>query len=183
MADPVLWGLVLLLGVLGWVLLRLYWKNLIVVRNEAEYRDIVEYQTMLVSALLQKHPELLPSLSRLRFFPDQSGFFIVLNYQGQLLSHGDYEGDLTPPLPFDWPVAEIVALAKAGGGYVKYNYKGFIYESFVHGLASSPFIVCSGLYTDLQHIRTRLDTWQRVDRTLIKHRSKPTKTASEAKEA
>lgn len=160
-----------LLGLLGLLLVLLLWtygKTLIISRNEAEYRDIVEYQTMLASALLQQVPEAVPALARIRYFPDRSGFFLVLDFQGQVLCHGDYDGKLQGDLPFHIPVAEMVTLARSGGGYVKYNYKGFIYESFVYASPDSPFIVCSGLFNDLQHIQDRYANWQRVDKTILK---------------
>ena len=151
-------------------LLYQYFKYLTILRNEAEYRDLVEYQTLLTAALLFKNPSILSTLDQIRYFPDQSGFFIVLNFDGKVLSHGDYDGDVQVDdiLPFHLPVANILETAKNGGGYVKYNYKGYIYDSFVYNHVGSPYIVCSGLYNDPQHIESRVNQWKRVNKSLLK---------------
>ena len=150
-----------------------YFKYLTILRNESEYRDLVEYQTLLTAALLFKNPSILSTLDQIRYFPDQSGFFIVLNFDGKVLSHGDYAGDVKLDnddgvIPFHLPVASIIETAKNGGGYVKYNYKGHIYDSFVYNYVGSPYIVCSGLYSDPQHIESRVHQWKRVDKSLLK---------------
>jgi hypothetical protein len=150
------------------VLIYNYFRYVTILRNEAEYRDLVEYQTMLTSALLFKNPSILPTLSHVRYFPDQSGFFVVLNFDGNILSHGDYDGNMNEILPFNVPVTSIIEIAKNGGGYVKYNYKGYIYDSFVYNYPGSPFIVCSGLYNDPQHIQSRTHLWKRQDKSLLK---------------
>ena len=62
-----------------------------------------------------------------------------------------------------------IEIAKNGGGYVKYNYKGYIYESFVYNFEGSPYIVCSGLFNDPKHIQNRAEMWKRTDRTLLKN--------------
>ena len=174
MSESIHWllfgGLIILSIILGYG----YLKNAIVTRNEAEYRDIMEYQTMLVAALVEQSPAIIPSISKIRYFPDKSGFFTVLNFQGKLLCHGDYDGNLDEKsLPFNFPVNEIVELAKNGGGYIRYNYKGFIYESFVYVYPDSSYIICSGIYNDLQHIQNRMSTWKRVDKTLLKLPGQP----------
>ena len=151
------------------LLLYLYLKYIIVLRNEAEYRDIVEYQTLLTAALLHNTPEILSTLDKIRYFPDQSGFFIVLNFEGEVVSHGDVDSSSdASPTTFQLPVATIIETAKNGGGYVKYNYKGFIYDSFVYNHVGSPYIVCSGIYNDSQHIESRVDRWKRIDKCLLK---------------
>ena len=151
-------------------LLVVYMRHMFTVRNESEYRDIVEYQTMLVAAMLAAQPNLLPTVGKLRYFPDQSGFFIVLDYTGKILVHGDYDGKLDSEqhLPFIIPVNDMVETAKNGGGYIRYNYKGHIYQSFVYGYPNSPYIVTSGLFSDLHHVTKRKE-WKRVDRTVIRN--------------
>jgi hypothetical protein len=168
MSESIHWGLLGVLGLLLFYLIWSYGKNVIVTRNEAEYRDIVEYQTMLVAALVHKNPKLIPEFQTVRYFPDQSGFFIILDFDGTLLVHGDYSGDLTQPLPFNWPVTVILDTAKNGGGYIRYNYKGYVYESFIYIYPGSSYIVCSGLFNDHHHIQQRLTQWKRTDRTLLK---------------
>jgi hypothetical protein len=149
-----------------------------IMRNEAEYRDIIEYQTLLTAALLFKNPSILPTLDKIRYFPDQSGFFIVLNFDGKVLSHGDFENNDTNNdtnnnnsddiLPFQLPVANIIETAKNGGGYVKFNYRGDVYDSFVYNHSGSPYIVCSGLFSDPQHIESRTSRWKRANKCLLK---------------
>jgi len=165
-----------LLGVLVLLTVAIVWsycKNALATRNEAEYRDIVEYQTLLVAALISQQPALIPQLKTLRYFPDQSGFFVVLDLTGQLLCHGDYDGPLDQTLPFHLPVAALVDTARNGGGYVRYNYKGYVYESFAYVYPNSSYVVCSGLFIDVRHIQQRLATWVRVDRTLLKTTTPP----------
>jgi hypothetical protein len=169
--DSVQWGLIGVLILLSVTLIWVYCKNAIATRNEAEYRDIVEYQTMLAAALISQHPSLIPDFQKVRYFPDQSGFFVVLDFTGKVLCHGDYDGDIDQPLPFNLPINSILETARNGGGYVRYNYKGHIYESFVYVYPGSSYIVCSGLFIDIHHIQKRLDTWTRVDRTLLKSNS------------
>jgi len=146
-----------------------YITNMIHTRNESEYKDITEYQTMLVANLLTKHPVILPSIGKLRYFPDNSGFFMVLNLEGKILVHGNYDGDVSnaEKLPFNVPTKEIVEVAKEGGGYIRYNYKGYIYQTFVYLAPNSPYIVCSGLYVDTQHIQAR-KRWKRFDKLMLK---------------
>jgi hypothetical protein len=150
-------------------LLLVYIRHLYCIRNESEYRDIMEYQTMLVAALLHNQPSLLPLIGSIRFFPDQSGFFIVLNYQGKLLAHGDANIPSQPDeeLPFFFPSDDIVDIAKSGGGYLRYNYKGHVYQSFIHAHPHSPYIVCSGIFSDTNHINKR-NNWKRSDKTLVR---------------
>ena len=151
------------------ILLRLYISNVMTIRNESEYKDIVEYQTMLLSDILTDNPSILPSIGKLRYFPDKSGFFIVLDYLGKILVHGDFSGDLNGTLPFDLPVTSITDIAKQGGGYVRFNYKGNIFQLFVYSTpSSSPYIVCSGMNTDVHHIDFRQKMWKRQDRFLMK---------------
>lgn len=169
--DLVQWGLVGVLILLSVTLIWVYCKNTISMRNEAEYRDIVEYQTMLAASLISQEPDWIPKFRKIRYFPDQSGFFIVLDFTGKILCHGDYDGDVTQTLPFNFPTSAILDVARNGGGYVRYNYKGFIYESFVYVYPGSSYVVCSGLFMDLHHIQQRLSTWKRVDRTFLKSNS------------
>jgi hypothetical protein len=152
------------------ILLFVYIRHILTLRNESEYRDIVEYQTMLVAAMLAHNPSLLSMIGKIRYFPDQSGFFVVLNYSGQILVHGDYDGDLKSEndLPFVIPVGDMVELAKNGGGYVRYNYQGHVYQSFVFAYPNSPYIVCSGLFSDIYHTDKR-QRWKRNDRTVIRN--------------
>jgi len=145
-----------------------YHRYMHILRNEAEYRDIVEYQTMLTSALLFQNPSILSTLNQIRYFPDRSGFFVVLDFDGNVLSHGDYNGKVDESLPFNLPITSLIDAAKNGGGYVKYNYKGYIYDSFVYNYPGSSFIVCSGLYNDPEHIQSRVDNWKRVDKSILK---------------
>ena len=166
--DPVQWGLIGVLLLLSFVLVWIYCKNAITVRNESEYRDIVEYHTMLAAALISQHPSWIPDFQKVRYFPDQSGFFVVLDFTGKVLCHGDYDGSLEETLPFNFPINSLLDTARNGGGYVRYNYKGYIYESFIYVYPGSAYVVCSGLFIDLHHIQQRLDTWKRVDRTLLK---------------
>jgi hypothetical protein len=170
--TPIQWGLVGILAILSFFLVWSYLKNAIAMRNEAEYRDIVEYQSMLAAALISQNPEIIPSFNKIRYFPDQSGFFVVLDFNGNVLVHGDYSGNLKETLPFNLPINSIMDTARNGGGYVRYNYKGHVYESFIYVYPGSPYIVCSGLFIDLEYIQRRLDTWKRVDRTLLKQSSK-----------
>ena len=150
------------------ILMRVYIINIITTRNESEYKDIVEYQTMLVANILTQNPSILSSIGKLRYFPDKSGFFIILDYSGKILVNGDYDGDLAGPLPFDLPTANIVDTAKQGGGYIIFNYKGNIFQLFIYSIPSSPYIVCSGIFTDVYHIDHRQNTWKRKDRILPK---------------
>ena len=150
------------------ILMKIYITNIITTRNESEYKDIVEYQTMLTANILSQTPSILSSIKNLRYFPDKSGFFIILNYAGKILVNGDYDGDLNGPLPFDLPTTNIVDTAKQGGGYIKFNYKGNIFQLFVYSIPSSPYIVCSGMFTDVYHIDHRQNTWRRKDRILTK---------------
>lgn len=170
--DPIQWGLIGVLVLLSFILIWSYLRNAIAMRNEAEYRDIVEYQAMLAAAIISQNPEIIPSFNKVRYFPDQSGFFIVLDFNGNVLVHGDYNGDLKEPLPFNLPLSAIIDAARNGGGYVRYNYKGHVYESFIYVYPGSSYIVCSGLFIDLEYIQKRLETWKRVDRTLFKQSQK-----------
>lgn len=158
--------------VLFLLLMWIYITNIINIRNESEYKDIVEYQTMLVANLLTKHPNILPSIGKLRYFPDNSGFFIVLDIEGKILVHGNYDGDVSniDQLPFHIPTKEIVEVAKGGGGYIRYNYQGYIYQTFVYLVPNSSYIVCSGLYVDTQHIQARKQ-WKRFDKLMLKSMS------------
>jgi hypothetical protein len=165
------WWLVVLLAVIVVVLLVAYTQHLCAMRNESEYRDIMEYQTMLVAALLKEQPSLLKTISQIRYFPDQSGFFIVLDYDNKLLAHGDYHGDLTQKVPFDLPAKDLVDLAKQGGGYMRLNYRGHLYDFFVYAYANSPFVVVSGLSVDSHHVANRCN-WKRVQRTLMRKAKK-----------
>lgn len=148
-----------------------YFKHMSMLRNEAEYRDVVEYQTMLIAALLVKNPGILATLNQIRYFPDQSGFFVVYDVQGKLLTHGDFNCDISAindNLSLNMPTSQILEVAKNGGGYVQYNYKGYVYDTFVYNYTGSPYIVCSGLYNDPQHIQYRMDKWKRSNKSLLK---------------
>jgi hypothetical protein len=127
---------------------------------------------MLVANLITQHPDLIPTVGKVRYFPDRSGFFIVLGFDGKVLVHGDYEGSIetTPPkqLPFELPINEIITIAKQGGGYLKMNYKGYIYQMFIYSVLNSPYIVCSGLYIDTYHIKQRRTQWKRMEKTIMK---------------
>ena len=173
-------GVMILLFVLFLLLMFVYCKNFISTRNESEYKDIVELQTMLVADLLNADNGILNSIGKLRYFPDKSGFFFVLDFSGKLLVHGDYDGDISVEsnLPFSIPTKEIVEIAKQGGGHLVFNYKGHVYQSFIYSSSSassslssssspSPYIVCSGLYTDADHIQAR-SHWRRLDKTMLK---------------
>ena len=154
--------------IIFFILVRSYVLNIITTRNESEYKDILEYQTMLMANLLAQNPVILPTIGKIRFFPDQSGFFIVFDYSGKMLIHGDYHGDLNGPLPFEIPASQIVELAQQGGGYLKFNYKGSIFQLFVYSIPSSTYIVCAGIFTDPYHVDHRHCTWKRKDRILAK---------------
>lgn len=156
-----------LLGIvclLSFVLLVSYFKNTIAMRNEAEYRDIVEYQTMLLAAMIKQNAELVKSAGNLRYFPDSSGFFMVLDLDGKVVAHGDDEDENS----FNLPISEILTVAKEGGGYVRYNYKGNVHDLFIYLYPGSKYIVCSGLFVDNQNITRRLSKWKRYDRTILK---------------
>ncbi len=165
-----MWILCAFFILLLFIIIYNYLRSIIDARNESEYRDIIEYQTTLLGHILAENPNVLPTISKLRFFPDKSGFFIVLNYEGKILSHGDYKGEIkdSTTVPFQLPTREMVEIAKNGGGYIRYNYKGYIYQSFVYSLPTSPYIVCSGLFTDIHHIEKRRNQWKRVDKVLFK---------------
>lgn len=156
-----------LLGIvcfLSFVLLVGYFKNTISMRNEAEYRDIVEYQTMLVAAMIKQNPSIVSSVGNLRYFPDNSGFFIVLDLNGKVVTHGDEEDESS----FNLPASDILTIAKEGGGYIRYNYKGNVHDLFIYFYPGSKYIVCSGLFIDNQNINRRLSQWKRYDRTILK---------------
>jgi len=164
--------LIILLVVLFIFLVRTYILHMIDIRNESEYKDIVEYETMLVSSLISANPEFIPTIGQIRYFPDKSGFFVVLNMSGKLLVHGDYEGDLSTPssLPFALNIPEIVDIARNGGGYLKHNYKGYMFHSFIYASPGSSYIVMSGMYMDTDHIARRHE-WKRVNKLIgKKHR-------------
>ena len=163
----------LILTLFLFVLILLIWNYLVMfidTRNESEYRDLMEQQTVLVSKIIQQQSSIIPTIGKLRYFPDKSGFFVVLNYEGKILVHGDYQGnvqDLTN-IPFEFPITDITEMARHGGGYIRYNYKGYIYQSFVCSLSNSPYIVCSGLFIDVYHTEKRKKEWKRRDKILFK---------------
>ena len=139
-----------------------YCRYIRVLRNEAEYRDIIEYQTMLVAALLEQHPDLLETLQTIRYFPDQSGFFTVLNFEGIIVSQIAQNSNL------NLPIEVIIETARKGGGYVKYNSQGNIYDSFVYTYPGGKYVVCSGLFNNPHNIHTREQTWKQTDKSLLK---------------
>lgn len=169
------WILLIIIIILFLLLCKVYIANLIELRNESEYRDIVEYEVMLAAQLLSVDPKLLNTLGKIRFFPDNSGFFIVIDFNGSLLVHGDYNGNLsdTSKLPFELPVKDIIDTAKQGGGYIRYNYRGNLYQSFIYPVPDSNMILSSGLIIDSAFIKKR-QQWKRYDKTMMK-RNKETK--------
>lgn len=150
------------------ILLKLFFENVITIRNESEYHNIVEHQTTLVADILKENPNILPTIKKLRYFPDKSGYFIVLDFSGKILIHGEYDGDLNGSLPFELPVKSIIEIAKNGGGYLKFNYMGFLCKLFVYAAPNSSFIICSGIYTDAEHINDRIQMWKRQNKILPK---------------
>jgi hypothetical protein len=155
-----------MVGLLTFVLLTSYFKNAIAIRNESEYRDIVEHQVMLMSALIKQNPELIKRIENIRYFRDHSGFFIVLDTTGKIVAHGDRES--TEESTLNLPINDILNIAKEGNGYIKYNHRGHIHELFVYICPGSKYIVCSGLFIDNHHVNRRLLNWKRVDRTILK---------------
>lgn len=161
--SPTLFWLVPLAFVLIIILISLYIHSIVNVRNESEYRDVVEYQTTLVGNLLLLQPTLLPSLGRIRYFPDQSGFFVVIDYEGKILANGDPASASAQ----SFPVQDIIQLAKNGGGYLRHNYRGELYQTFVYANPQSPYIVCSGLFVDSSQMNRRTK-WRRTTKMMCK---------------
>jgi hypothetical protein len=151
------------------ILLYYYCRYLRVLRNEAEYRDIIEYQTMLIAALLDQHPDLLNTLHTIRYFPDQSGYFTILNFDGKIVSQ------IPECSNSSLPVDIIIETARRGGGYVKYNNQGNIYDCFAYSYPGSKYIVCSGIFNNPHNIQTREHKWKQIDKSLLKTPLNPKK--------
>lgn len=144
------------------ILIHLYFSNVVELRNESEFKDIVEYQVRLAVQLLSENPQIISSLSKVRFFPDRSGSLIVLDYNGKLLTDGSDLG-----LTDHETVKKIVQVAKHGGGYVRYFHGGGIFNAFILPVPNQNQIVMSGLFIDKDHILNRKQ-WRRCDQPMIK---------------
>ena len=164
------WMVVVAVGVLLLLACWFYARLLSDIRDESECKDIVEAQTHLASQMLAQQPkrETIQAIKNLRYMPDKSGYFYVLDYTGHMYCHGEsgIEGkyDMTSPtcpLPFSKPVKDIVAVARKGGGFLKYNWKGGQKSTYVCPVAGSNLIICSGLMTDTESVKRR-KRWKKV---------------------
>lgn len=125
-------------------------------RDESECRDIMESEVILLSKILSKNSSLdmIKIISKLHYFPDDSGSFFVMDYQGKLWCHSEHDHvgptDLTQShnLSFHLPHEDIIRVARQGGGYVRYEWHGRQKLTFVHPVANTPYIVGSGLCVD-----------------------------------
>lgn len=157
-------GLIVLMSIVG---VMVYMHRVYIERNESEYQHIVEYQTMLLSALISQESStqsLLTTIPKIRFFPDQSGSFVILNTGGKILTQTQST--------YYYPVQRIVELAQSGGGWIRFSVDGSPFDCFVHHLANTDLIVCSGLYADASDIESR-SNWKRAKRYLLKENTKP----------
>lgn len=145
-------------------------------RDESEYKDLLESQVRLVAQIMSdkqnQTPAFIKTVSQLKFFPDQSGSFFIIDFQGNLYCNGDDEFcgvvDLTKPndLHYQYPYQDIIQAARDGGGYIKFNWKGMQFLAFIQNIPSSNLIIGSGLFTDSSSCKRR-KKWN------IKQRIKP----------
>lgn len=167
--------IILLIFLVG-LLITIYAHNQMINRNESEYMDIIEYQTMSMSALLsQSDPtlnsstkSLLNSISNIRFFPDLSGKFYIFDMNGKIWDIKSQNFISDPSLP----TSSIVKIITDGntGGYIRFIKDGLAFRMFVYGVKindKNTFIVGSGLYIDQQHIDER-NNWSRKQKTIYK---------------
>ena len=150
--------LILHLVLLSWI----YVKDLIRIRNENEYKNVVEVHAEFLAKLLVADPNLIHCLEEnselLRFLPDGSGFLVVLDDTGKTLFHGNPDGCTLPS-------AEVLETAKLGGGYLRHAHHGRLFQCYVCVIPGSPFVVCSGLFMDTETVKERCD-WKQKHQTL-----------------
>lgn len=141
-----------------------YWfDTLFGIRNESECKNIMEWQTDQIANIISNSNyvnDLFETIRRLRFLPDNSGFYFILDYSGNLYCYGkdNWYGKLNvnkTNLPVSIPFQEIIEKAKKGGGYVKYGWKGRQKSCYISPCKGKSFITCGTIFTDKKSIQQR----------------------------
>lgn len=152
-----------------------YWvRGTLEARNECECKDIMECQAEQLAGILKHHnsESLFKTISSLRFLPDKSGYFVIMDYEGTIYAHGGLEwSGKEKTLPICFPTSDIVNVAKNGGGYVKYEHEGRQNTMYIVGVPEQRIIVCSNLPTDSQSVRKR-QRWRMIQKNNQKNHTK-----------
>jgi len=160
--------------ILGLVLLSLwFWvDHTLELRNECECKDLMECQTNQLATILSNNSsdQLYKTISTMRFFPDDSGSYFVMDYNGTIYADSELgicEKKDVKEVPVHRPFTKIVDLAKKGGGYVKYEWKGRQKTAYVKPVPEQNLLLCSSMYTDWHSIKKRRK-WNLVQKQYTK---------------
>lgn len=159
---------ILLMVAVGLLLLYCAWYMICEfkhIRDESEYKDIMETEVSLLAQVLAQasdQKQMIDIVTNLKYFPDGSGRFFILDYEGNLYCHGEsgFCGrinlrDQSNSLPFNVPHEDIVSIARDGGGYIKYDYYGVQHLAFIQPVPNTKLIVGSSLGVDHNSKMTR----------------------------